>query len=216
MVLYCSIELSKERGISIEVVDSEGKITQSAVLDGTTLTLTVKTQDARSVVTQKDASIVSTVEKGSDKSEVTQTPTDVTIKCKNFTVQAEKVETSSAKDTRIEASGAATISSTKDLSMQTKAKAKLSATSDVDISSSASLAMKGNLKASLSATTVEATAKSKARIDGGAQLQLEALKVAAKGKAQLEAAAPITNIGQALTSVKGSLVKLEAALVKLG
>lgn len=216
MALVCSIELSKERGVTVKVVDDDNKVTQTVVLDGASLTLQVKTSEAQTVWQQKDASIRCTVEKGSDQTEIKQSPTNIELKCKNFLVEAESVDVSATKDMALAADGKGTWKTTKDLALQSSAKATLKAAGDATVDGGAKLKLDGGTQASLSAPQVALKAKAKASIDGGTQLQLTAIKVQAKGKAQLEAAAPITNVGQALTSVKGSLLKLEGALIKMG
>ena len=216
MALICSIELSKERGVTVKVVDDEGKVTQTVVLDGTKMTLQVRTSEAQTIWEQRDASLRCTVKKGSDQTEIEQSPTNIELRCKNFLVEAESVEVTSSKDMSLEAKGKGTFETTKDLTLQSSAKATLKAAKDATVDGGTKLKLEGGTQASLVAPQVALKGKAKASIDGGTQLQLTAIKVQAKGKAQLEAAAPITNVGQALTSVKGSLLKLEGALIKMG
>lgn len=216
MALICSIELSKERGVTVKVVDDQGKVTQTVELDGTKMTLQVKTNEAETVWEQRDASIRCTVKKGSDQTEIEQSPTNIELRCKNFLVEAESVDVSATKDMSLTAKGKGTLKTRKDLTLQSSAKATLKATRDVSVDSGTKLKLEGGTQASLAAPQIALKASAKASIDGGTQLQLTAIKVQAKGKAQLEAAAPITNVGQALTSVKGSLLKLEGALIKMG
>lgn len=216
MALVCSIELNKERGATITVTDDQGKVTQTVHLDGTTLTLQVKTESAQSIIRQRDASIVSQVKKGAHTSKVTQTETLVKVECQDFQVDADTIQMSSKKDTTVSARGDASMSAQGDLTLKTAAKGQLQAGQSLQVKAGTQLACSGGQKASLTAPQTQVVGRMKAQVDGGSQLQLKALKVSAKGEAQLEVAAPITTVGQALTSVKGQLVKVEGALVKLG
>lgn len=71
--LECTVELSKDRGITIEVVDADTGITQSIRMDGTTLIMKVVGKDATSTFTQ--------------------TADGIAINCKNFSIEAETVTT---------------------------------------------------------------------------------------------------------------------------
>ena len=216
MPLVCSIELSKEHGATITVQDDRGKVTQIVHLDGTTLKLQVKTASAQTTVEQKDASIITRVKQGNDESKISQTPTDIRIECQNFTVNAETIKATSNKDTTLAARGKSTISAQGDLTVKSSAQGTLQTSRDLTVKAGTKLNVSGGQKAALSAPQVALTSKMKTSVDGGAQLQMKAVKISARGQAQLEAAAPITNVGQSLTSLRGQLVKVDGALVKLG
>ena len=76
--LICTVEMSKSAGVTIKVTDSDGKVTQTVTMDGTTMTLKVADSSNTSTITQKEDS--------------------VTIKCKSFKVDAETVFVKSSKD----------------------------------------------------------------------------------------------------------------------
>lgn len=69
--LVCRVELDKSKGMILTVENADGKITQTMVLDGTTIVTTIKGSDATSKITQKQDS--------------------VEIECKTFTLNAETI-----------------------------------------------------------------------------------------------------------------------------
>lgn len=77
--LTCRLELSKETGLTITAENPDDGITQTVVMDGTSITMTVS---------------------GSETSRVTQTADGVTVSCKDFTVDAETVTVRSSKSSR--------------------------------------------------------------------------------------------------------------------
>jgi hypothetical protein len=72
--LVCTVEMSKKRGISLTVEDIAAGITQTITMDGTTLVLKV----ARKVAGKETASTF------------TQKADSIAIKCKDFSIEAEK------------------------------------------------------------------------------------------------------------------------------
>ena len=58
--------------------------------------------------------------------------------------------------------------------------------------------------------------QAKVSIKGNTGVDIAGLKVAVTGDAQVDVKAPMTNLGQDLTTVKGAMVKVEGQLVKLG
>ena len=77
--LVCRIDLNKAGGITITVENADAEIVQTAVLDGTSITLTCEGSDAASMITQDAESI--------------------SIKCNDFTVDAETITLQSSRDT---------------------------------------------------------------------------------------------------------------------
>ena len=51
--LVCSVELSKTAGMTLKVLNSAGKITQTVVINGTTLVMTVKGEKSTTTVTRR-------------------------------------------------------------------------------------------------------------------------------------------------------------------
>ena len=54
----CRVELSKTDGITVKLTDDKGKVTQSIVMDGKSITTTFKGKKKTSTITQKDLSVV--------------------------------------------------------------------------------------------------------------------------------------------------------------
>src|SRR5215203_2452067 len=103
MPLVCTVEMSKDSGISIKVENADGGITQTITMDGTTLTMTVAGEDETSTFTQKADSIA--------------------IKCKDFSIEASNTITcTSTKATTHKSDDTVTIQSAKDMTLTSSAK----------------------------------------------------------------------------------------------
>jgi len=100
--LVCRVELDKKKGIVLTVENSEGKITQTVVMDGTKITTTVKGANETSTITQQEDGIQ--------------------IDCKAFTLNAETIKCVSTKETSHE--------SGQDFNIKSKSNLNASATSD--------------------------------------------------------------------------------------
>lgn len=216
MPFVCFIEIDKERGVVVSLLDEAGKLTQSIEMDGGRITIRMESPDATSQVSQTDASIVSTVEKGAQKSTMRQAADSIALECKSFTLDAETVQVRSEKDTAVEAGGGISVRAKGDLDLSTQSAARCQASRSVEIAAEEKLDLKGGAKATLAAQTTEITGSAKSVVQSQALLQMKAAKVDLKGDAQLDASAPVTNVGHSLTTVRGTLVKVEGALVKLG
>ena len=80
--LVCTVELSKTDGVTITVKNEKGKITQTVVMDGTSIKTQVKGDKHTSLITQMQNSVVTKVSKGSKAlSTVTQKEADLTVDC---------------------------------------------------------------------------------------------------------------------------------------
>src|SRR5689334_18530626 len=109
--LVCTVELSKETGISVKVENADAGITQTLTMDGTTMILKVAGKEDTSTITQKADSIA--------------------IKCKDFSIEADNTITcTSKKATKHQSDDAMTLQSTKDLTLSSSAKLVQSADSD--------------------------------------------------------------------------------------
>ena len=196
--LVCKIELDKVKGITVQVDNADDQITQTVVMDGTSITITVKGPQETSTVVQKQDSIVVTVK-------------DLTFDTDTITMKSKGVSQWTSQDTL-------TVKSTKDMTFNTSAKLTQTATSDAKLSSSANvnieatskLAMKGNMGAEM------VTSGGEAKVDGvtlklagktTAEMSGAMTKVTATGKLDLEASG-MANLKGSITSVGGSLVKL--------
>lgn len=197
--LVCKIELDKQKGITVQVTNADGKITQTVTMDGTTLTIKVAGQSDTSTIVQKADSIA--------------------VTCKTYTVDAETITMTSSKDSAWTSQQKLKLESTQDMTFTSSAKLTQSATQDAKLSSSANvnveatsnLALKGTMGAAMTASGGEA------KVDG--------LTLKLNGQTQAEMAGPITKVsaqGQlslessGLANLKGSMTTVGGSLVKLG
>ena len=100
--LVCRAELDKHDGITLTVENKDDGITQTLVMDGTSITTTVEGPEETSMITQEQNSIA--------------------INCKTFTLDAETITCTSTKETTHE--------SGMDFKIDSKANLKVSASSD--------------------------------------------------------------------------------------
>jgi hypothetical protein len=111
--LYCKIQLDKNQGFILEILDAQGMNQQSITLDGTTLTM--KVQGPMSVST------------------ITQTANTVSINAKEVNIDAESVRVTSRASTSLQSLGQTNVSSISEITLQTPARVVLQAMQGVDI-----------------------------------------------------------------------------------
>ena len=196
--LVCTVELDKEKGVTVKVENADASITQTVHMDGESITIKVEGSSETSTIVQKEDS--------------------VTITCKDFTVDATGTLTLKSQAASSWASqDTLDIESTKDMSLTSSAKLTQKATSDAMLSSDAKvnveaamdLALKG-MKASLVASGGETKIEGLTlKMAGQTQAELSSpmTKVAADGKLGLESSG-MAELKGAMTTVGGSLVKL--------
>ncbi|MCY1078685.1 hypothetical protein [Archangium lansingense] len=197
--LICTLEMDKEKGLTIKVEDPDGKLTQTVTIDGKAITLEVKND--------------------SDTSTVVQKPDAVTITCKTFTVEADTIKLESKKDSEWRSSGELKFASEKDMSLTSSAKLTQKASKDASLTSDADIQLKASAELKLEGKTskLEAKGEGKALELKGPLLKLNGtqrvvmwgrlLKVAATGELNLESKGP-ANLKGGTTNVKGSPVNL--------
>lgn len=196
--LVCTIELDKEKGVTVKVEDPDGQVTQTITMDSKSITTEMKNSSKTSTVVQKAES--------------------VTVTCQDFTVDADTVTLKSKKASSWTSQDTLKLESTKDMTFTSSAKLTQSATQDAKLSSSAKvsieatsqLALKG-MQASMAASGGEAKVEGvtlKLTGQGQAELSAPMAKVAATGKLSLESSG--------LADLKGSMTTVGGALVKLG
>ena len=136
------------------------------------------------------------------------------MKVKDFTVDAEKIVMKSSKSSSYESKDTRTVKSTKATTLDSKASHAASTGDEFDFENS----LKASAKAALSGEglSVALTGKTKVAISSKGQAELGAAKVSVKGKAMAEVKAPTTQVGQNLTTIKGQMVQVSGAMVKLG
>jgi hypothetical protein len=189
------VELSQTKGLTLTVINSTGDITQTATFDGTTITHTCKGPISTSTLTQ--------------------TSSDISIKCTNFKIDADTISCVSTKNTTHTAYGSFSVDSTQ--------KATISSLSDLDISATNALSMSGmdlcatgHNTAKISAITTTINGDQKTNVKG-ASLELSAQVDAKLTGATVKAVADTTmNIEGLTTTVKGSMTNIQGNLIKLG
>lgn len=184
--LVCTVELSKESGISIKVENAEAGITQTITMDGTTLTLKVAGQNDTSTFTQKADSIA--------------------IKCKDFSIEADNTITcTSKKATKHQSDDTVTIQSTKDMTLTSSAKLVQSADADLTLAG-ANVKATAQSAASVKGLTAEVAGDQSLTLKG-TQVKLSGAQVAIKADAQLGAESDgMATLGGSLTTIKGTLI----------
>ena len=197
--LVCTVEMDKEKGVTVKVENADGKITQTVVMDGTSITIKVVGDQETSTYVQKQDS--------------------VTVTCKDFTVDATGTLTlKSAKASSWTSQDVLTLESTKDMTFTSKAKLTQSATQDAKLSSNANIAIEATQKLDMKGMQTSLTASA-----GDNKLEGVNLKMA--GKAQAELKAPMTKVAadaklglesSGMAELKGSMTTVGGALVKLG
>jgi len=120
--LVCRIELDKKKGVLLTVENGDDQITQTIVMDGTSITTTVKGSEETSTITQKQDSIA--------------------MNCKTFTLDAETITCKSTKDTLHESGQNFDITSGKNLIATAKSSAEYKAM-DTTIESTSKTEIKG-------------------------------------------------------------------------
>ena len=196
MALVCKIELSQTDGITVTVINKDGKITQTMVFNGT--------------------SMVHTCKGDSDTSTITQTSDTITIDCKNFNVNAEAITCKSTKDTLHHADGTFDIDSTKKTTFTSAADTDVKVTSKLNMTA-ADIAATATSSAKVTAATTTINGDTKVSITG-AQVDIAATATAnLKGATVKVAASGLMNVeGGGITTVKGSITNIQGSLIKLG
>ena len=184
--LVCTVELSKETGISIKVENADTGIIQTLTMDGTTLTLKVAGEENTSTITQKADSIA--------------------IQCKDFSIEADNTITcTSQKATKHASDDTLTIQSTKDMTLSSSAKLVQSADSDLTLAG-ANVKATAQSAASVKGMTAEVSGDTSVTLKG-AQAKLSGSQVTISADAQLGAeSSGVATLGGNLTTIKGTLI----------
>ena len=180
--LVCTLEMSKERGVTITVANADGKITQTLTMDGTSVTLVVKKGE-------------------SEESSWTQKAESIAISCKDFSLVASNSISCKAAKT-------ATYASTDgDTTITSGAKIVQEATGDVEVSGS-NIKVAAQTAASMKGTTVEVAGTQSLALKGTVEAKLEGAKVAVKAQGQLALeSSGMATLKGSMTTIGGSLIK---------
>ncbi len=149
--LVCRVELDKKKGIVLTVENSEGKITQTVVMDGTKITATVKGANDTSTITQQEDGIQ--------------------IDCKAFTLHAETITCVSKKETTHESGEDFTIKSKGNLNASAVSDATYKAMNSAMESSSETKI--GGMSLKLSGTTSAELKGAMITVDASATMDLK-------------------------------------------
>lgn len=197
--LVCTVELDKEKGVTVKVENADDQITQTVEMDGTSITITVKGSEETSTIVQKQDS--------------------VTITCKDFTVDATGTLTlKSAKASSWKSEDTLTVESTKDMSFTSSAKLNQSASSDASLSSNANVAIEAANKLDMKAMQTSLVAS-------GGDNKVEGINLKMAGSAQAELGAPMVKVAaqaklglesSGMSELKGSITSVGGSVVKLG
>ena len=192
--LVCRVELNKKDGLIFTVENKDGKITQTAVLNGESITFTSKGEKETSTITQK--------------------PDGVTIQCKNFTLESETINCTSTKDTVHKSDQKYDIQSSQDMTLKSGANlnakatqkhslsgSRISAAADTDtVIKGLNVSVDGSTKTEIKGMTLNLAGTTKTELKG------VMVDLSADGPMNIKGA--LTNIDGQVTSVKGTLTKV--------
>ena len=215
---FCRIELSRAGGITLVIVDSVKKdqYLRRIEIGPTSITLTCKDAATTSVVTQKDASIKTEVTTEKGTTTIDQDGETIAFTCKTFKVEAETFSLKATQDGSLTTDGKCTLKTTGDATIDSAAKLTLKSVQKLAVSGQESVAIDAVAKLGLSGAQAAMEATSTLALKSGGTAELKGMTVALEGQTQLSAEAPITSIGKNMTTVKGQIVEVSGALVKLG
>ncbi|MEM9458696.1 MAG: hypothetical protein AAGF11_31255 [Myxococcota bacterium] len=186
--LVCTLEMSKERGVTVKVVNGDDSITQTITMDGTTMKLLVTD--------------------GSDGSSITMDKASIALDTKDLTITASNtiVCKSTNESTFQSESKTFTIKSGSDTSIEAGANLTQKATSDVSIKG-INVAAQGTSDASVKGLTAKVSADTSLTLEGGTQAELSGPMVSVTADATLSAeSSGMATLGGSMTTIKGSLI----------
>jgi type VI secretion system secreted protein VgrG len=215
---FCRIELSKAGGMTLVIVDSKKKeqFLRKVELGPTAITLTCKDGAVTSVVTQKDGSINTKVTTDKGTTTIDQDGETIAFACKTFKVEAETFSLKATQDGSLTTDGKCTITSTGDSTIDSSAKLTMKSMQALAVSGQQDVSVDAVTKLAMSGAQAELEGKTTLTLKSNGTAQLTGMTVAVEGKTQLSAEAPITSVGKNMTSVKGQIVEVSGAMVKLG
>ena len=186
--LVCRVELHKKNGIIITVENNDDNITQTMVFDGRTITTTNAGSEETSIITQATDSI--------------------TIKCKDFLLDADTITCKSTGSAVHDSKDTFKITSSNDMTFNSKANLKADAKSDMKLSASKIDASASSGDVKISGTNVNVTAKMKAGVDSK-MLDLKGKISAKMDGGMVDVTGKKANVaGSALTTIAGGVIKI--------
>lgn len=181
--LVCTIEMDKNDGLTVTIVNGDANITQTIKMNGTTIELKVAGQQATSVITQS-------AEK-------------VSVSCDEFEVKANKtVSISSGQASTYKSDDTLTIQSAKDMTQKSDANIDVSG-QKITVTGQTEVALTGGSQSKVDLAAAAAKVSgTQVELAGQAQLSGKApmVEIKADGMMNLEASG--------IAALKGSLVNL--------
>ncbi|PRQ08675.1 hypothetical protein [Enhygromyxa salina] len=178
--LVCTLEMSKERGVTITVANADGKITQTVTMDGTTLCLKVAGEE--------------------ETSTWTQTADAIKIACKDFEIAASNSIKCTATET------IALSSDNGDTSVSSGAKISQTATTDFEIAGD-NTKITATTAASMKGDTSEVEGSTSLTLKGTSEAKLSGASVSVSADSTLDAKSGGTaNFEGSMTTIKGSMI----------
>jgi hypothetical protein len=214
----CKIELSKTDGIAISIRDlsQPDQIYKQVLLQGDSLIIKTNKAQTSAVITQTETSLTTEVTNAQGSTKIEQGPEAVTVTCKTFTVDAESITLKSKQDTTCSATGAWSVTSTKNFSVETQADCQLKSTASMTLDATATATIKSAAALKLQAPSIGGTADTSLDLQSSGALNLKAGAVSVKGDMRASLDSPSTTVGSTMTTIQGQIVSISGSLVKLG
>jgi hypothetical protein len=214
----CKIELSKTNGIAISIRDlsQPEQVYKQVLLEGDSLIIKTNKIDSSATITQTETSLTTEVKNAQGSTKIEQGPEEVKITCKTFTVDAESISLKSKADTSCSATGAWSVTSTKDFKVETQANCTLESQLAMTLSAATKATLKGTSELQLQALKMAVKADASLDVQSGGPLDLKGAAVSVKGDMRASLDSPSTTVGSTMTTIQGQIVSISGSLVKLG
>jgi hypothetical protein len=206
----CKIELSKTNGITISIRDlsQPEQVYKQVKLEGDSLIIKTNKVDSSCTITQTENA------QGSTKIE--QGPEEVKVTCKVFTVDATTINLTSKEDTTCKSTGAWSLTSTKDLKLESQAKCDVKSAQAMTLKAVGAATLESDAKLQLKGSMLEAISSASMKLDSQASLEVKGTAVSVKGSMRAELDSPSTTVGSTMTTVQGQIVSISGSMIKLG
>jgi hypothetical protein len=214
----CKIELSKTNGIAISIRDlsQPEQVYKQVLLEGDSLIIKTNKVDSSATITQTETGLTTEVKNAQGSTKIEQGPEEVKITCKTFTVDAESISLKSKADTSCSATGAWSVTSTKDFKVETQANCLLESQLAMTLSAVTKATLKASSELQLQSPKMAVKADASLDVQSGGPLDLKGAAVSVKGDMRASLDSPSTTVGSTMTTIQGQIVSISGSLVKLG
>jgi len=214
----CKIELSKTDGIAISIRDlsQPDQVYKQVLLQGDSLIIKTNKAATSATITQTETSLTTEVKNAQGSTKIEQGAEAVTVTCKTFTVDAESITLKSKQDTTCSATGAWSVTSTKDFKVETQANCQLKSAAAMTLDATSNATIKSAAALKLQGLTIGGTADSSLDMNSSGALNIKAGAVSVKGDMRASLDSPSTTVGSTMTTIQGQIVSISGSLVKLG